>query len=86
MNVLCLGGAGRICREAILDLAQSSDFERITVADANEAAGREVVAWLDHLDPARPQDLDVLDGRRVQQHPRVHRRGHQHGRQAGRQQ
>ena len=47
MRVLCLGGAGRICREAILDLVQTSDFDRITVADANEAVGREVVAWLD---------------------------------------
>jgi len=47
MKVLCLGGAGRICREAILDLVQSSDFDRITVADTDEATGREVVAWLD---------------------------------------
>ena len=47
MKMLCLGGAGRICREAILDLVQASDFEKITVADANETAGREVVAWLD---------------------------------------
>jgi saccharopine dehydrogenase-like NADP-dependent oxidoreductase len=41
-----LGGGGRICRESILDLVQSSSFQRITVADANEAAGREVAAWL----------------------------------------
>lgn len=46
MNVLCLGGAGRICREAILDLVENTDFPQITVADANEGAGREVVAWL----------------------------------------
>ena len=31
MKVLCLGGAGRICREATLDLVEFSDFERITV-------------------------------------------------------
>jgi saccharopine dehydrogenase-like NADP-dependent oxidoreductase len=46
MKILCLGGAGRICREAILDLVRFSDAERITVADVDERAGREVVAWL----------------------------------------
>jgi saccharopine dehydrogenase-like NADP-dependent oxidoreductase len=46
MNILCLGGAGRICREAILDLVQFSGASRITVADINEASGHEVVAWL----------------------------------------
>ncbi len=45
-KVLCLGGAGRICREAALDLVEFSDFEQITVGDVNEAAGREVAAWL----------------------------------------
>lgn len=47
MKVLCLGGAGMICREAVHDLVQTSDFDRITVADVNEEAGREVVSWLD---------------------------------------
>lgn len=46
MKVLCLGGAGRICRESILDLVQYSSFERITVADFNETEGRAVVAAL----------------------------------------
>jgi lysine 6-dehydrogenase len=46
MNFFCLGGAGRICREAILDLVQHSPAKRITVADVNEPAGRGVVAWL----------------------------------------
>jgi len=46
MKILCLGGAGRICREAVLDLVQFSYFERITVADSNESEGRQVVAWL----------------------------------------
>lgn len=46
MKVFCLGGAGRICREAILDLVQFSDFQQITVADNDEAAGREVCDWL----------------------------------------
>jgi saccharopine dehydrogenase-like NADP-dependent oxidoreductase len=46
MKVLSLSGAGRICREAILDLVQFSDATRIAVADVNEGAGREVVEWL----------------------------------------
>ncbi|MEG1930067.1 MAG: saccharopine dehydrogenase C-terminal domain-containing protein [Anaerovorax sp.] len=46
MKVFCLGGAGRICRESVLDLVEFSDFEKITVADFDEKAGREVVAWL----------------------------------------
>lgn len=47
MKVFCLGGAGKICREAILDLVQFSSFETITVADFNEEEGRKVVEWLD---------------------------------------
>ncbi len=46
MKVLCLGGAGKICREATLDLVQFSDFEEITIGDHDENAGREVVKWL----------------------------------------
>ncbi|HEK9100283.1 saccharopine dehydrogenase NADP-binding domain-containing protein [Bacillus pfraonensis] len=46
MKVFCLGGAGKICREAILDLVQFSSFKTITVADFNEEEGRKVVAWL----------------------------------------
>lgn len=47
MRVFCLGGAGKICREAVLDLVRFSDFERITLGDRDEVAGREVVSWLD---------------------------------------
>src|SRR5450756_1108304 len=46
MKVLCLGGAGKICRESTLDLVQFSDFEEITIGDYDEKVGREVVAWL----------------------------------------
>ena len=46
MRILCLGGAGRIGREAVLDLVQFSGAKRITVADLNEVEGRAVVAWL----------------------------------------
>jgi len=47
MKFFCLGGAGRICREAVLDLVQFAPAERITIADVNASAGGEVVAWLD---------------------------------------
>lgn len=47
MKVLCLGGAGKICREASLDLVQFSAFDEITIGDHDEKAGREVVQWLD---------------------------------------
>ncbi|NTW37067.1 MAG: saccharopine dehydrogenase, partial [Syntrophobacteraceae bacterium] len=46
MKVICLGGGGRICREAALDLVEHSDFERITIADVNPAAAEEVARWL----------------------------------------
>ena len=46
MRVLCLGGAGKICREAALDLVEFSNFEKITIGDFNQKAGREVVQWL----------------------------------------
>jgi len=46
MKVLCLGGAGKICREAAYDLAEFSNFKTITIGDYNESAGREVVEWL----------------------------------------
>jgi len=46
VKALCLGAAGKISRESTLDLVEHSDFEKITVGDYNEEAGREVVAWL----------------------------------------
>ncbi|MFG0214165.1 saccharopine dehydrogenase family protein [Brevibacillus porteri] len=46
MKVFCLGGAGNICREAVLDLVLYSDFEQITIGDFNEEEGRKVVEWL----------------------------------------
>ncbi|MCL5807928.1 MAG: saccharopine dehydrogenase NADP-binding domain-containing protein [Deltaproteobacteria bacterium] len=59
MKVLCLGGAGKICREATLDLVQFSDFEEITIGDHDENAGREVVKWLN--DPR--VDFKIVDVR-----------------------
>jgi saccharopine dehydrogenase-like NADP-dependent oxidoreductase len=45
-KAFCLGGAGRICREAVLDLVQFSSFDRITVGDIDPREGRRVVADL----------------------------------------
>ena len=60
MKVLCLGGAGKICREAALDLVQFSEFDEITIGDYDEKAGREVVQWLN--DPRVGfQRVDVRD-------------------------
>ncbi len=60
MKVLCLGGAGKICREATLDLVQFSEFEEITIGDYDENAGREVVKWLN--DPrVNFKKVDVRD-------------------------
>lgn len=46
MKAICLGGAGRIARESLFDLVEFSDFEKITVADYDEAEGRKVAQWL----------------------------------------
>jgi len=44
---LYLGGAGRICREAVLDLVAFSDFECITIADLDQKAGAGLAASID---------------------------------------
>lgn len=46
MRAVVLGGAGAVCREATRDLAATSDFEEIVVADADEAAAEALVADL----------------------------------------
>lgn len=46
MKVFCLGGAGRICSEAVRDLVEYSSFERITIGDFNEEAGLKLVEEL----------------------------------------
>lgn len=46
MKIFCLGGAGRISREAVLDLVEHSIFEEIVIGDYNEEEGLSVVEWL----------------------------------------
>ena len=60
MKVVCLGGAGRICREAAFDLVANTDLPCITIADSNADAVNEVVAWLDNS-RVRGEVLDVFD-------------------------
>ena len=47
MKIFCLGAAGKISRESVLDLLQSDKITRVTIGDTDEARGCEVVAWLD---------------------------------------
>jgi len=46
MKVFCLGGAGRICRESVHDLATHSEFEQIVIGDYSLPAALEVKRWL----------------------------------------
>jgi len=47
MKIFCLGAAGKISRESVLDLLQSDKVSQVTIGDKDEARGQEVVAWLD---------------------------------------
>ena len=60
MKILCVGGAGQICRESIKDLVEFSDFKMITIGDINEVAAREVI---DEISDARVDfvKFDVTD-------------------------
>ena len=46
MKVFCLGGAGKICSEAVRDLVQFSDAEQITIGDPNADAARSLIEEL----------------------------------------
>lgn len=46
MKVFCLGAAGRISRESVLDLVQYSEFEKITIGDYNYEEALKVAQWL----------------------------------------
>lgn len=63
MKVCCLGGAGKIAREAVLDLVQYSSFDQITVADFSVEEGQQVVEWLN--DPR--VDFVQVDVRRTEE-------------------
>ncbi|MDQ6420660.1 saccharopine dehydrogenase C-terminal domain-containing protein [Paenibacillus sp. LHD-117] len=46
MKVFCLGGAGRICSEAVRDLVEYSSFDTITIGDFNLEAAEALAASL----------------------------------------
>ena len=46
MKIFCLGAAGKISRESVLDLLQSDKVSKVTIADNNEENGQKVVSWL----------------------------------------
>lgn len=56
MKVFCLGGAGKICSEAVRDLVEFSDVDKITVGDANPDAGH---ALVEELQDARVDFLPI---------------------------
>jgi saccharopine dehydrogenase-like NADP-dependent oxidoreductase len=66
LRILCLGGAGRICREAALDFTRHYPFGRITIADAQGDSAREVAEWLNAPGVDSVQ-LDVQDQTRAVQ-------------------
>lgn len=47
MKVFCLGAAGRISRESVLDLVEHSNFDKITIGDYNVEEAEKVAQWLD---------------------------------------
>jgi len=47
VKVFCLGAAGRISRESVMDLVQHSDFDTITIGDYNVEEAEKVAQWLD---------------------------------------
>ena len=60
MKVLCVGGAGKICRESILDLVTTTtanEVSKVTVTDVDEKAGNEVLRFLN--DPR--VDFKIVD-------------------------
>lgn len=48
MRIFALGGAGKICREAALDIVQFGTFDQLTIGDSDVDAARETALWLHH--------------------------------------
>jgi len=64
MKVFCLGGAGKICSEAVRDLVQFSDAEQITIGDPNADAARSLIEELND-DRVDYVDIDITDEQRA---------------------
>lgn len=63
MDVFCLGGAGKICSEAVRDLLEYSNVKRITVGDPNTDAAHILIDELDS-DRIDYADIDITDKKR----------------------
>ena len=61
MKVFCLGAAGRISREAVLDLVQHGSFDTITIGDYNYEEACKVAQWLNDNVEALDQDPKNFD-------------------------
>ena len=60
MNIFCLGGAGKICSEAVRDLVQFSDAEKITIGDPDANVARILIDEL-HDNRVDYVDIDITD-------------------------
>ncbi len=48
MRIFALGGAGKICRESVLDLVRFGTFDQLTIGDVHLDAAKEAAEWLNH--------------------------------------
>ena len=64
MKIFCLGGAGKICGEAVRDLVEYSNVERITIGDPNAEAAHLLIDELDD-DRIDYADIDITDKKRA---------------------
>ena len=64
MNVMCPGGAGKICSEAVKDLVQFSGVKRITIGDPNTKVAHNLIEELqdDRIDY---NDIDITKKKRA---------------------
>lgn len=67
MKVFCLGAAGRISRESVLDLVEHSEFEKITIGDYNYEEACKVAQWLkdDRVDAVKIDVTKVEEAARM---------------------
>ena len=64
MKIFCLGGAGKICGEAVRDLVEYSNVERITIGDPNTEAAHLLIDELDD-DRIDYANIDITNKKRA---------------------
>ena len=67
MKVFCLGAAGCISRESVLDLVEHSEFEKITIGDYNYEEACKVAQWLkdDRVDAVKIDVTKLVEAARM---------------------